>query len=186
MKKNASMPFFLLSFIPAVGYWLLETYFSLEVALTGGIALGLIEIITEKIYSGRVHTLSKLNISLIFFLGGISLLAREGIWFKLQPTITGISLFIFLLVQKWKGKSFMVEMLEDFNQKPPLPLPVYKILEWHLALFLLAFAIFMGVIAFYEKTSVWLFWKTGGFYLAFFVFMIFELFFLRWLSRGPK
>ena len=38
-EKAKTKPYFLLSFIPALAYWLLETYSTLEVALIGGILL---------------------------------------------------------------------------------------------------------------------------------------------------
>lgn len=186
MQKHANTPYFLLSFIPAAAYWLLETYFTLEIALTGGIILGLLEMWLEKKFTGHVHTLSKLNISLIVGLGVISLIAREGIWFKLQPTLTGIAIAGFLLFNKSKGQSIMLQMLIDMKQKVPLPPPVYHLMEWHLCLFLIVFAAFMAYVAIYLPTGTWLFWKTGGFYIAFGGFMVLEMIFLRWYLRRFK
>lgn len=181
--ENASKPFFLLSFIPAVAYWLLETYFSLEVALIGGILLGLLEMGLEKKFTGHVHTLSKLNVALIVILGGISLVAKEGIFFKLQPTLTGLSLASFLLYKKFRNQSLMVEMLRDMKQKQPMPDEAYKILEWHMCVFLILFAAFMAHVAVNETTATWLFWKTGGFYIAFGGFMVIEMIFMQWYMR---
>lgn len=184
--QNASKPYFLLSFLPALAYWYLETYYSLEVALVGGILLGMIEMALEKKFTGHVHTLSKLNIALIVILGGVSLIAKEGVWFKLQPTFTGLSLASFLVYKKIKKQSLMVEMLRDMKQRPPLPENVYKLMEWHICLFLIAFAAFMGHIALNETTATWLFWKTGGFYIAFGGFMVVEMIFLRFYLKGMK
>jgi intracellular septation protein len=186
MNVKPNPPYFLLSFIPAVAYWLLETYFTLEVALIGGILLGLVEMVLERYFTGHVHTLSKLNIALVVILGMISLVAREGVWFKLQPTFTGLSVAAFFLYKKLKGQSVMLEMLTDLNQKPPLPPEVYVLLEWHMCLFLFGFACFMAYVAIYETTSTWIFWKTGGFYIAFGGFMLGEMVFLRWYLRGYK
>lgn len=180
MKERANPPYFLLSFIPAVAYWFLETYFTLEIALIGGIVLGVLEMIFEKKFTGHVHTLSKLNLSLVVVLGGISLIAKEGIWFKLQPTLTGIAVSSFLFYHKFKGRSIMYEMLQDMKQKPPFPLEIYRIIEVHMCFFLLGFAIFMGHIAINETTATWLFWKTAGFYIVFGAFMVFEMLYLRW------
>jgi intracellular septation protein len=177
-------PYFLMSFIPAVAYWILESYFSLEVALIGGIALGVIEMLVEKKFSGHVHTLSKVNLSLVIVLGVISLIAKEGIWFKLQPTFTGFGVSGFLIYKKIQGHSLMVDMMKDMGQeKLPMPPETYKLLEWHLCLFLIGFAIFMGKVAIYESTSTWLFWKTGGFYIAFGGFMVVEMFYLRFRMK---
>lgn len=181
--NQASRPYFLLSFIPALAYWLLETYSTLEIALTGGILLGVLEMGLEKKFTGHVHTLSKLNMALIVVLGGISLIAQEGLFFKLQPTFTGIALGFFLIYKRIKKKSLMFEMLEDLKQKPPLPEEFYKMLEWHLCLFLFVFAAFMAYIAVKETTAVWLFWKTGGFYLAFGGFMVGEVLYIKFFGR---
>jgi intracellular septation protein len=172
-------PYFLLSFIPAFAYWLLETYSTLEVALVGGILLGLIEMTLEKYFTGHVHTLSKVNIALIVVLGGISLLAREGVWFKLQPTFTGLGISSFLIFKRLQGHSLMLDMLKDMGQVPPLPESFYRMIEAHLTIFLLAFAGFMAKVAIYDSTANWLFWKTGGFYVAFGGFLIAEILYLR-------
>ena len=184
--SHASKPYFLLSFLPAIAYWYLETYYTLEVALIGGILLGVIEMLLEKKFTGHVHTLSKLNIALVVILGGVSLIAQEGIWFKLQPTFTGLSLASFLVYKKIRKQSLMVEMLKDMKQRPPLPEETYRLLEWHMCLFLIGFAAFMAHIAINESTATWLFWKTGGFYIAFGGFMIVEMIFMRWFLRRYK
>jgi intracellular septation protein len=179
-------PYFLMSFIPAVAYWILESYFTLEIALIGGIVLGVLEMLFEKKFSGHIHTLSKVNLSLIVVLGVISLIAKEGLFFKLQPTFTGLGVASFLVFKKFKGQSLMVDMMKDMGQeKLPLPPFFYKTMEWHLCLFLIGFALFMAKVAIYESTATWLFWKTGGFYIAFGGFTVFEMLFLRWrIKKG--
>ena len=184
--QNGQKPYFLLSFLPALAYWYLETYYSLEIALIGGIFLGIIEMILEKKFTGHVHTLSKLNIALIVILGGVSLIAKEGVWFKLQPTFTGLALSSYLLFKKFKKQSLMLEMLEDMKQKVPLPPEIYRIMEWHMCLFLIGFALFMAWVALTDTTATWLFWKTGGFYIAFGGFMILEMIYIQWYSRRLK
>ncbi len=183
---TAQKPYFLLSFLPALAYWYLETYHSLEIALIGGVILGVIEILFEKKFSGHVHTLSKLNLSLIVVLGGVALIAKEGLFFKLQPTFTGVAVGGYLIFKKIRNESLMLEMLRDLNQTPPLPVAFYRTLEWHLCVFLLAFAAFMAWVAVRETTAVWLFWKTGGFYLAFGGFLVVEILFLRLTLRRPS
>lgn len=184
--NNAQKPYFLLSFLPALAYWYLETYYTLEVALIGGILLGVVEMLIEKKISGHVHTLSKLNLGLIVVLGGISLIAREGLFFKLQPALTGAALSSFLVFKKVKNESLFLEMLKDMKQRPPLPEEIYKKLEWHMCLFLIAFAVFMAWVAVKESTATWLFWKTGGFYIAFGGFIVIEMFYLRYLLRRMR
>ncbi len=188
MKSGSTPPFFLMSFIPAVAYWLLETYFTLEIALIGGIVLGLIEMALEKKFTGHVHTLSKLNISLIVVLGVISLIAKEGIWFKLQPTMTGIAVSCFFIYKKMKNESLIHQMLVDMKtpENRMLPVHIYEVMEWHLCVFLFTFAIWMAWVTFKMTTAQWLFWKTGGFYIAFVPFMLVEMIYIRSVLKGKK
>lgn len=179
-------PYFLLSFIPAVAYWLLETYTTLEIALIGGIVLGILEMILEKHFTGHVHTLSKVNISLIVILGVISLIAQEGVWFRLQPTFTGVGIASFLIFKKLQGHSLMLDMIKDMGQTLPLSDATYKMMEWHITIFLLGFAAFMAKVAIYDTTASWIFWKTGGFYIAFGGFMVIEMIYLRFVLRRKK
>jgi intracellular septation protein len=186
MKSGRAPPFFLMSFIPAVAYWLLETYTTLEIALIGGIVLGLVEMGLEKKFTGYIHTLSKLNLSLIVVLGGVSLVAKEGIWFKLQPTMTGIAVSLFFIYKKWKNESLIHQMLIDMKTPANRMLPenIYGIMEWHLCLFLFSYALWMAWVTYSMTTSQWLFWKTGGFYLAFIPFMLMEMIYIRSRLKG--
>ena len=87
------------------------------------------------------------------------------------------------MFKKFKNQSLMVEMLKDMKQRPPLPEDLYKIMEWHMCLFLIGFALFMAYVAVSLTTSTWLFWKTGGFYIAFGGFMLVEMIYIR-LTAG--
>lgn len=165
--------FFLISFIPAIAYWYLEENYTLQIALIGGLFLSVLEISLEKIFTAHVHSLSKMNFFLILFLGLLSLLAQEGIWFKLQPMFTGVILFLVFMFKKYRGGSFLLEMASSMpNQLPDF---ILKKLEFHMAIFLGLYGVFMGWVALSLETDRWLFFKTVGFYIAFFIFMILEM-----------
>lgn len=176
-------PYYWLSFLPALAYWWLEENTSLEVALYGGLGLSVLELTLEKIFSGKIHKLSRLNFILILVLGGISLVAKEGVWFKLQPTFTGYVLGGWLLWNLRKGRSFMGEALDDMGRSWPLPSETLLTLEKHLAFFFFTYATFMAWWALKGTTAQWVFWKTGGQYIAFAVFFALEMWLIR---RGVK
>ncbi len=185
MRKDSlsSKQLFWLSFLPAIAYWLLEEYTTLEIALMGGMALALIECIIEKYFSGHLHTMTKLNVLLILGLGGVSYFAKDGVWFRLQPFFTGYVIGGFLLYKKIRNESLMIEMFSDWGKAPPLPPEVYKKMELHLAMFFMLFSSWMAYVAIKLTTKEWLFWKTGGFYGAFIVFLIADLFVMRMTVR---
>lgn len=169
--------FFILSFIPALAYWLIEIFYSEQQALMAGVILAVLEVSLEKIFTKKVHSLSILNGSLMFILGGMGYFFKEGILFKLQPTFTGVIFFIALFFKTKRGESFFLEILEEMGRNVP-PLFV-KETEKNLGFFMLIYGLLMAFIAFYFSTGIWLFFKTGGFYIASFLFILGNTFYLR-------
>ncbi|MBI2522249.1 MAG: septation protein IspZ [Bdellovibrio sp.] len=170
--------FFLVSFLPAILYWYLEAHYPVRTALIGGLTLSVIELSIEYFWTKELHALSKFNFLLIAVLGGLSLAANEGIWFKLQPFFTGIFMSAFMFYQLKKGDGIFLPMLEQMGKQPPSTF-LLRLVESHMAIFLAVYAIFMAILALSTSTSVWLFFKTAGFYLAFIFFSVGEFFYLK-------
>jgi|GEM_PF-732146 len=179
--KNAfstSKLFFFLSFFPALLYWYLEEYYPIRIALVGGITLSIIEIVFEYIFTKEVHTLSKFNFILVVVLGGLSLLANEGIWFKMQPFFTSLFMGGFIYYQASKNRGLFLPIMEQMK-KPLPPEEIILSLEKHVAIFFIGYGGVMAFIALHGATSQWLFFKTAGLYASFFIFFIAEYFYLR-------
>lgn len=184
MDQKLSKNFFLISFLPAIAYWYLEENYPIRIAVTGGLILAILEITLEKIFTKHVHGISKFNFLLLLLLGGLSLLGDEGIWFKLQPFFTGVIMGGYLLFKLWRGVGLMEEMMmammEESRRPPPF---VIRTLEYHSSVFFLLYGIFMGFVALNWSSDRWLFFKTAGFYIAFFVFFLIELVYIRLKMR---
>ena len=183
MSKQRPSLLHWLSFLPALAYWWLEATQPLNVALTVGIGLSVLEVTVEKIYTGKVHTLSKLNFGIIVVLGLLSIFAREGVWFKLQPTITGVICGTWLIFNQSKGKTMMVEAMQDMGRPWPFPEVWLRDFERHVIIFIFSFSTFMAYWTIWGTTAQWAFWKTGGQYMSFGVFMVVEFW---WLRRKMK
>jgi intracellular septation protein len=181
MDQKLSKNFFLISFLPAFAYWYLEANYPLQIALAGGMILAILEVTLEKYFTKHVHTLSKFNFFLIVFLGLISLLGDEGIWFKLQPFFTGLWMSGFMGYRLWRGEGMLLEMMKSMPQgKKQLPDFIMKNMEKHVCLFFFIYALFMAFVAIAKTTDTWLFFKTIGLYIVFGIFMFFEFFFIRY------
>ena len=176
-KKN----FYLFSFLPAIAYWYLEENYPIRIAVMGGLILAILEIGVEYFYTKHVHTLSKFNFFLILGLGGISLLGDEGIWFKLQPMFTGVGISLFLFYRLFiRGEGLLVEMGHSMHEgKVALPDFILDKMERDLAFLFFVYGSFMGVVAWRGSTDQWLFFKTVGFYIVFFLFAIIEVLLMR-------
>ena len=170
--------FFFLSFIPALTYWYLEANYSLEIALIGGMGLAVLEMTFEWYFTKHIHSITKFNFVLILFLGLIALVAKEGIWFKLQPAFTGWVVGSYLIYKYIKKESLMYEIISEINSK----VPPKEILQWserNMGMFMFLYGSFMSYIAFTQTTESWLFWKTVGFYVSFAVFTVGQTLFMR-------
>ena len=177
MSKSGNH-FVLISFLPALAYWYLEENYPLRVALIGGLGLAILEISLEYFFTKHVHKISKLNFFLILGLGSISLLGEDGIWFKLQPFFTGLFMGGYLLFSLRRGTSLLLTMGEELGRPAP-PKDIMMSFEKHMAIFLLLYGFFMAFIAFTQETKTWVFFKTGGFYIAFIIFALVEMFLMR-------
>jgi intracellular septation protein len=184
-KPQGQNHFFLISFLPAIAYWYLEEKYPLRVAIAGGLILAVIEIALEKIVTKHVHKISVFNFFLILFLGGLSLLGDEGIWFKLQPFFTGCFMGGYISYKAWRGQGILYEMM-TMMPKPAsaqssgtIPEFLWAPLERRLGFFMIIYGFFMGTLAIWFSTDLWTFFKTIGFYLSFGLYMLVEMFFLR-------
>ncbi len=179
-KKQSKSNIFLISFLPAVLYWYLETKYPVKIALIGGIALSIAEIVFEKIYTGHVHQLSKFNFFLILFLGGFSLMEEDGIWFKLQPTLSLWAVSFYMGIKLKKGSGFIKEMMMDINPDSPKPPDIIlRQMEINLTILFFFYGIFMAILAKWFQTAYWVFFKTAGLFIVMGVFMFFQAFWNR-------
>jgi intracellular septation protein len=186
MASKASTSFYWLSFLPALAYWWMEEHYPLRIALAAGIGLAVLEVTAEKIFVGKVHTLSRLNFGLLALLGGLALWADEGVWFKLQPTFTGVVCGGWLIWTLARGRSLLGETMHEMGQPWPWSEHWLRQFEWHICAFILVYAAYMAYWALWGTTSQWAFWKTGGQYLCFAVFMVGEFCWFRFKIRSEK
>ncbi len=171
-KNRRSNVFFLLSFLPAVAYWYLESRYSIAVALVGGIGLAILEMALEKWYFKKIHGIAKLNFILIVLLGSIALWFQDGLLFKLQPFFTGVFIGPFLIWRTRRQKSFMAEVSETLGEFNPAHYPAFLLIEGRMGMLLLGYSLWMGFVALNFTTSQWLFFKTIGFYVVFILFIL--------------
>lgn len=176
--------FFLLSFIPALAYWVVELVYDEQTAIMWGVGLAFLELIIEKVFTKKVHSLSVLNAGLMVFLGAMGFFFQEGALFKLQPTFTGLIFFVAFFLKTRSGGSYFHELLEEMGRS--IPADILKFTERNLAFFMLTYGSFMAYVTFTMETGTWLFFKTGGFYIASAIFMVLNTLYLRKIRKNPS
>lgn len=183
MSEKKPQVLHFLSFLPALAYWWLEETQPLHIALSVGMGLAVLEVVVEKLYTGKVHTISRLNFGIIFLLGLLAIFAREGVWFKLQPTMTGYICGTWLTLNQAKGRTMLEEAMNDMGKPWPFPKEWLRDFERHVIGFMFCFGTFMAYWSIWGTTAQWAFWKTGGQYMTFGTFMVIEFW---WMRRKMK
>lgn len=175
-KNKKSNNFFLISFLPAILYWYLESQYPVKIALMGGIILSVAEITFEKFYSGYVHQLSKFNFFLIVALGGFSLMEENGIWFKLQPSLSLWAISVYMGFKLKNGKGFFKEMMDEMRPDAPKPPDfIMQSMERNMVILFACYGMIMGVLAIWFPTSIWVFFKTAGLFIVMGVFVVVQM-----------
>lgn len=175
-KPKKSNNFFLISFLPAVLYWYLESQYPVKTALIGGIALSIAEILFERFYTGHVHQLSKFNFFLIIALGGFSLMEEDGIWFKLQPSLSLWAVAVYMGYKLKSGKGFFKEMMMEMRPDALHPPDfIMKSMERNMVIMFGLYGILMAVLAVWFPTAIWVFFKTAGLFVVMGIFLVVQM-----------
>lgn len=172
--------------LPVIAFTVIEEVYGTAWGIAAGMVFGVGEIIWEWRTHGRVQALTWGGNALLLVLGGLSLLASDGIWFKLQPALMEMVLAIVLFASVYAKKPLMVVLAT--RQNPHLPEPVKRAMggvTFRLGLFLVVQAALATWAALSWSTSAWAFLKGIGFTVSVLVYMLIEGLVLRWRLRRP-
>jgi len=178
---NNSKQTFVFSFLPVIAYWYLEANYPVKIALIGGIVLGILEIVFEKLFFKHVHQISKLNFALLILLGGFSLMEEDGVWFKLQPFLSMWAMAIYMTYKITKGEGLFAEMMREMNSDETRQVPsfVMRSFERNIIILMFVYGAFMGLLAVLAPTSYWAFFKTAGFLIVFAIFSVIQIWVMK-------
>jgi intracellular septation protein len=166
--------------LPVVIFTLIEEYYGTEWGLIAGLIFGFVEIMWEYSREKKVSGVTWFGNGMLFVLGGVALLTKEGLWFKLQPAILELVFALFLWGSIIIKKPVMLLMLEKQKMQVPEILKT-KIngMSFRIGLFLMAHAILATWAALYWSTQAWALLKGIGFTFSFILYMFLEAIFLR-------
>ncbi len=172
--------FLLGGLLPVIAFTVIEEYFGTVWGIFAGMVFGLGEILWEWRTQGRVSAITWGGNLLLIILGAVSLIAQEGIWFKLQPAIMEAVMAIVLIGSYFMRKPLVAMMAEKQNPHlPPFALAAMSGLTLRLGIFILLNALLATWAAVYWSTAAWAFLKGIGFTLSLFLYIFFEGIYLR-------
>lgn len=179
--KAQALSLFFGGLLPVIAFTVIEKKWGTMAGLIAGITFGLGEIIYELIKHKKVSLITWIGNGLLLFLGGISLISEDGIWFKLQPALFEYGFFIFLLGGWILKKPFLLLMMEKQNPNAPDFLKQRMSgFTFRLSLFFLAHGLLATWAAFQWSTESWALLKGVGLTVSMIVYMVLEILIARW------
>lgn len=172
--------------LPVVLFTVIEETFGIVWGLVAGMGSALIEVVWEWRRQGKVDPITWFGSGAMLVLGGISLLTREGVWFRLQPALLEALMAGALLGSLLLGRPLLTAMARKqgvLAQVPAQALPAFESrmrgLTFRVGLF---FAVHAGLAvwaALAWSVRAWAFLKGVGFTVSFFVYLGLEVWVMR-------
>jgi intracellular septation protein len=190
-KKQTARALLIGGLLPLVVYVLIEEYFGTLWGLVAGMIFGLGELAWERIKQGKISPITWVGNGMILFLGGISLITQEGIWFKLQPAILeGVMAIGLWGAAFWKredGAPVLLALARQHalwqNIRPEMKAfmaRAYRGMTLRLGVFFAAHAALATWAAFRASTELWVFLKGIGVPVTGLLYMVVEGLLLRY------
>ncbi len=166
--------------LPVLAFTWLEDQYGIFWGVVGGMVFSLGEIGFEYWQDKRVSTISWIAAVAILVLGSVSMIAQDGIWYKLQPAIFEGAMALTIFALGLRGRPFLLWLMEQQKQTPPEFLrPRFKNISWRLGCF---FSLHTGLAiwaAISWSTRDWAILKGVGFITSFILYFGVEIYFLR-------
>lgn len=172
--------------LPVVLFTVIEEYFGIVWGLVAGMVSALFEVIWEWRKQGKVDGITWFGSGAMLVLGGVSLLTKEGFWFRMQPALLEGVMAAALIGSVGIGKPLLIAMARKqgtLDKVPPHILPMFENrmrgLTFRVGLFFLAHAVLATWAALHWSVAAWAALKGIGLTVSLFVYMGIEVLFMR-------
>jgi intracellular septation protein len=171
--------------LPLIAFTVVEDYYGPVWGTAAGMAFGIGEILFETLKYKKVSGITWTGNAMILGLGTISILSKDGIWFKLQPALFEGFFAAFLWGSLLLKKPLLILMAE--KQGTPIQdiaKPLLKGMTFRLGLFFGLHAVVATWAAFEWTTAQWAWLKGAGLFISFFIYLGLEVAALRLRGRS--
>ncbi|HVK61252.1 MAG TPA: septation protein IspZ [Bdellovibrionales bacterium] len=186
-RRSTALILFFGGILPVIAFTIVEEYYGIMWGTVAGMVFGIGEVLFEKFKNGRVAGITWFSNAMILVLGGVSLIANDGVWFKMQPAIL-LYVFGFAVVgSSFMNKPVMLEM--TLKQNPNLPehaVSYVKGLNTRLGLALVAMGALSTWAALAWSTEAWAFLKSIGVMIILAAYFGGEIAFRKWIKPIQK
>ena len=151
---------FLIDFFPILLFFAAYQMYDIYVATLVAVAAGLVQILWQKLRTGRVERMQAITVVVLVVFGGLTLALRDPLFIKWKPTVVYWLLGAGFLATQMVGRRTLVQRM--LGHALTLPDAVWR----RLNLAWLAFFVLMGLVNLYVAFSfpedVWVNFKLFG------------------------
>ncbi len=187
MGKSALLSFFFGGLLPIIAFTIIEEKYGPLWGTMAGMIFGTGEILYEAIKYRKVSTITWIGNLMILVLGGLSIISQDGIWFKLQPALFE-GFFALMLVGSVLIKKPLLPLMAEKQgtEINPLIRPMMTGMTFRLGIFFTIQAMLATWAAFSWSTAQWALLKGFGLTVSFFIYLGFEILWIRHSVRNQK
>jgi len=186
--RNEILKNFAIGLIPLFAFILADELYGTETGLIVGILSGVVYALYYYIRFRKIEKFILFDTMLIIVLGGISILLKDEIFFKLKPALVELILVLLVGIHAFSdkpvltlmGKRYMGEMAMNPEQALLL-----KRLSRLLFVVLLVHTALIVYSAWYWSKEAWAFISGGLFYIIFVLIFIGQWVYMRWSKKRP-
>ncbi len=168
MNKNELIRNFTWGFIPIILFLITDSWFGVVYGLAVAIGFGIIELLYFYIKEKTIEKFILFDIGLLVLLGGISILLKNDLLFKLKPALMEMILVIVLAIHGFTNHPILFMMakryfgdIEPAHQQKELMRKLVRIM----AVVLLGHVFFIAWSAWFWSREWWAFISGGLFYV---------------------
>jgi isopentenyl-diphosphate delta-isomerase type 1 len=157
-------------FIPVFVFIAVDEIYGTEAGLYVAVAIGLISMIYYLIRYRRLEKMLLFDTILLIVLGGVSMLLRNDIFFKLKPAIIELILVILVGIHAFSSQPILLMMGRRYLGDLEIPEVQHKMMRQMSRLLFVVLALHTGLIiyaAYFMSSGAWAFISGGLFYLLF-------------------
>ena len=173
--------------LPVIAFTVIEESYGTIAGIIAGMIFGVGEIFWEWKTRGKVDPFTWGGNAMILVLGGISLIANEGVWFKLQPAIMEAVMAVVLWGSLFMKTPLLVGLAEKQGQTiPPVLRNRFNGFTFRLGVFFALHGVLATWAALRWSTQSWAILKGVGFTMSCLVYFFAEGVVLRFRLRQKK
>ncbi len=187
MKKNDLIKNFSIGFLPILVFIIADEFFGPVIGIIVAIITGIIELLYHYIRYRIIEKFVFFDTGLIIFMGGISLVLHDEIFFKLKPALIELIIVILFGIHAFSSRPILLMLGKRYlgDQKiVPEQARLFRMLSRLMFFILIIHTILIVYSAYFWSNEVWAFISGGLFYIIMGLVLAGQWVYLKYIRPG--